>query len=474
MPDNFGPVYEVTHQLDPEIAADFDAWLGKHIEEMLKLPGIARASTFAADEDKDGRPRRVTLYYFDSEADLESYLAGPAAIMRQYAAEHFAGQFSVSRRTLHETEVVDGELQSVETCLNCGTALNGQYCGDCGQRARSRLISIWELIQEAFGDLLELDSRLWRTLIPLTIRPGKLTRDYLEGRRARFMPPFRTYLVLSIFFFLIAFFDPRQELGIFFEPEEDVPSETSVETPGNQPSAEDIRQEIMGELVAEGVLSADEAGLAQVDGARPGSTTNTDEETNPDEQADSGDGFNITIDPDTGEASSDCDDVDIGDVPEWAAKRLTPERLQAVCERVVVDDGQAFLGKLLDNVPAALFILLPLMALILKLLYPLSKRYYVEHLLFVVHYHAFVFLILTMQILFGRFARLVSLPDSVADVTTFAVSLYIPIYLYKAMRSVYEQGHLFTITKFMVLLVSYFIGLSVILVFAALITAFSI
>ncbi len=230
----------------------------------------------------------------------------------------------------------------------------------------------------------------------------------------------------------------------------------------------------MGELVAEGILSADEAGMAQVDDPRPGSVTSSEERTNTEAGTDDGNGFNITIDPDTGETSSSCDDVDIGDVPEWAAKRLTPERLQAVCERVVADDGQAFLGKLLDNVPAALFILLPLMALILKLLYPLSKRYYVEHLLFVVHYHAFVFLILTMQILFARLAGLVSLPESVAAATTFAVSLYIPIYVYKAMRSVYAQGHLFTTSKFLVLLVSYFIGLSVIFVFAALITAFSI
>jgi hypothetical protein len=87
------------------------------------------------------------------------------------------------------------------------------------QRARSRLISIWELVRDAFGDLFELDSRLWKTLVPLMISPGKLTHDYLQGRRARYMPPFRMYLVLSLLFFLVAFFDPRETFGLFYDPQ---------------------------------------------------------------------------------------------------------------------------------------------------------------------------------------------------------------------------------------------------------------
>ena len=60
---------------------------------------------------------------------------------------------------------------------------------------------------------------------------------------------------------------------------------------------------------------------------------------------------------------------------------------------------------MLDNMPVALIVLLPVMALVLKALYPLSRRYFVEHLLFFVHFHSFFFLILTLQILFSRLAR---------------------------------------------------------------------
>jgi hypothetical protein len=465
MPEIVGPVYEVTHTIDPEIAGDFDDWLGRHIQDMLELPGINAAQTFTAGDDADGRPRRVTHYFFDTDADLEHYLAGPAGEMRRYAEDIFAGRFEVERRTLHETDVVDGTIQPAQSCLNCGTPLSGQYCGQCGQRARSRLISIWELTQEAFGDLLELDSRLWRTLVPLMVKPGKLTRDYLEGRRARFMPPFRTYLVLSIFFFLVAFFDPREELGILFEPE--APAETtdaaeagmSDATERAANSARDIRQEVMDQLVEDGVITPEQA-----EGMVPGAG-----ETD----ADSG-GVNITFNENRLTAESDCDDLDSEEIPEWARSRLTPERLKIVCERVNADDGRAFVGKLLDNVPAALIILLPLMALLLKILYPLSKRYYVEHLLFVVHFHAFIFLILTLQILFGRLTSLLSLSEAFAAITGFAVAVYIFVYFYKAMRRVYEQGHFFTMTKFLVLFTGYTAGLSVIFLLAALFAAFSI
>jgi hypothetical protein len=463
MPDSRGPVYEVTHSVDRDVIEDFDDWLPGHIERMLELPGISGATGFVIDDDAETRPRRVTAFQFDDDEALADYLAGPATRMREDADRRFEGRFEVSRRTLRQSVQLAAEPEPQETCLNCGNALGGQYCGQCGQRAQSRLISIWELTQEAFGDLFELDSRLWRTLFPLFARPGALTRDYLLGRRARFMPPFRTYLVLSIFFFLIAFFDPREELGILFEPEQDVAADVGDDAAGRDA----IRDEVLNELVEDGILSPDQAGLPprETGTAAPEDIPAEDDPVEP---------LSVRIGEDEVTGNTDCDNIEVGDMPDWMGSRLTPERLKLVCERVTADDGRAFFGKLLDNVPIGLFILLPLMALILKVLYPLSKRYYVEHLLFVVHFHAFVFLILSLQILFGRLVSLASLPEALSDLSTFAVFLYLPVYLYKGMRRVYEQGHTFTSLKFLVLLLAYFVGLFVILVFAGLTAAFSI
>jgi hypothetical protein len=101
---------------------------------------------------------------------------------------------------------------------------------------------------------------------------------------------------------------------------------------------------------------------------------------------------------------------------------------------------------------------MPVMALVLKALYPLSRRYFVEHLLFFVHFHSFFFLILTLLVLFARFGDLISLSEPATVLPIVAASLYIPVYLYKAMRRVYGQGHTVTFAKYVALSVTYSIG----------------
>ena len=444
-----GPIYEVTLSVDREIADAFDDWLANHVQEMLEVPGFLKAESFEIEDDDQGRARRVTHYYLASDEDLEEYLAGPANAMRQSGIALFSDRFEASRRVLRRKDESDEEVRALPSCLNCGASLGGQYCGNCGQRARSRLISLWELISEAFGDLFELDSRLWRTLVPLLIRPGKLTRDYLRGRRARFMPPFRSYLVLSVVFFLVAFFDPREEFSVLFEPAAPIAEEGQVA----DQSAEEIRQGVLDELAEEGII---------VGGG-----------TSPDNPEDS-DGIDVSISADVEDVTCDIEDLESANMPIWLARRVTPERLQLMCERVAADDGRAMFDKLRDNVPVALFVLLPLMALVLKIMYPLSKRFYVEHLLFVVHYHAFFFLLLTLQILFARIAALISIPEGAIDVVLIGAAIYVPVYLFRSMQRVYGQGVSATAIKFVFLGLSYFVGFGLMIGITALFAAFSI
>jgi hypothetical protein len=351
-------------------------------------------------------------------------------------------------------------------CLNCGTELHGQYCGHCGQRASSRLISLWELTRDAFGDLFELDSRLWRTLVPLLARPGRLTRDYLEGRRARYMPPFRMYLVLSVVFFVVAFFDPRDDLSLLFEPEpEPAPAPEEQAEPDTAPT--DAARQKIDELVAEGRLSEESANEARKaledrEDGREITVGNIDGEG----------GLQFKADPETGECTFNEEGLE--DMPAWLQKRLTPERLERICERIAADHGKSFAALLLDNIPVALIVLLPFMALVLKGLYPLSRRYFVEHLLFFVHFHAFFFLILTLQILFSRIAGMIFIPEPISVLVVVAASFYIPVYLYKAMRTVYGQGHILTFMKYVALAVAYILGASLTMLGVVLFALFSL
>ena len=88
--------------------------------------------------------------------------------------------------------------------MNCGADLSGRFCANCGQAADVHVPSSSELMHEALEGITHSDSRLWRTLKLLWFKPGKLTQEFVAGRRAAYLPPIRLYLVLSVIFFLVA------------------------------------------------------------------------------------------------------------------------------------------------------------------------------------------------------------------------------------------------------------------------------
>ena len=449
MTNQAGPLYELTFAVGQERVDEFERWLAELAEESLRKQGLIHAHVFTVGNNAGHGTTLICQFQCTDDSAFNALLDGYFADTEAAVAQEFGSAVKVSSRTLREDEVRDLPA-AVENpdCLNCGTRLRGQYCGSCGQRASNRLISLWELISEAFGDLLEFDSRLWRTLIPLLARPGRLTHDYLEGRRARYMPPFRTYLVLSVIFFVVAFFDPRDDLSLLFEPE---PEPTPEEIAEEAAAATAAKQEFLDELAQEGIL---------VGSAKPGNRAAETDEQGADavgeNSANIDSGLKFQIDDETGECIVDADNLT--DLPQWLQRRLTPERLSRVCERIGADQGKTLVALMLDNIPVALIVLLPLMALVLKVLYPLSRRYFVEHLLFVIHYHAYFFLILILQILFARLSALLHFPDVIAGLMLVAASLYIPVYLYMAMRHVYGQGRTLTFIKYVALVICYAAG----------------
>jgi len=102
-------------------------------------------------------------------------------------------------------------------CANCGVTLYGRYCADCGQRRDSATPTVGHLAEETFETVTHADSRLWRTLRALLTRPGMLTREYFAGRRERYLPPIRLYLVLSVAFFLLLALNQRSAVALSSE-----------------------------------------------------------------------------------------------------------------------------------------------------------------------------------------------------------------------------------------------------------------
>jgi hypothetical protein len=97
----------------------------------------------------------------------------------------------------------------VNACLNCGAELTGAFCSGCGQRAIPAYPTVREMAGDAWQELSGYDGRFARTFRLLLGRPGALTLEVLEGRRARYISPVRLYLVASVAYFLIAAASPN-------------------------------------------------------------------------------------------------------------------------------------------------------------------------------------------------------------------------------------------------------------------------
>ncbi|KLE34059.1 DUF3667 domain-containing protein [Aurantiacibacter luteus] len=90
-----------------------------------------------------------------------------------------------------------------ENCQNCGTPLVGAYCHACGQRGHLHK-TIGAFMHDLLHGALHFEGKLWNTLPMLALRPGKLTRRYIDGERARFVSPMALFL-FGVFAMFAAF-----------------------------------------------------------------------------------------------------------------------------------------------------------------------------------------------------------------------------------------------------------------------------
>ena len=90
-----------------------------------------------------------------------------------------------------------------QSCQNCGAALTGRYCAECGQRiVTDAERGLWHLLGDFFTELTSLESRSWRSLMTLLSRPGELSRTYLAGARLRYLKPISVFLIANLLFFI--------------------------------------------------------------------------------------------------------------------------------------------------------------------------------------------------------------------------------------------------------------------------------
>lgn len=98
-----------------------------------------------------------------------------------------------------------GKYRKEHNCLNCGAHVEKHYCSDCGQPNLELKESFWAFISHSIAHYFHFDNKFFQTLVPLLTQPGKVTLDYLAGKRARYINPVSMYIFVSIIYFLVVY-----------------------------------------------------------------------------------------------------------------------------------------------------------------------------------------------------------------------------------------------------------------------------
>lgn len=300
------------------------------------------------------------------------------------------------------SRTVESERAGARTvCLNCGEALSGPYCSACGQKVRELNPSLRGVLGDWVEQVTVFDSKILRTLVPLITRPGQLSLEYFAGRRARYVAPLKLYLLLSFLMFLTAGVTNQSMVVFKYNPSQ-----------SESPAA------------ADSTSSPDDSGAAPQ--ARP--EAGLQEE-----------GRDLVVAPirvDGGAGSGE---------PAWA------QRISRALDELA-SDPQAMSERAIAQLPKAAFLLVPVFALMLRVLYRRGPHRYVRYLVLSFHIHSAVALLVTMAMVLMHFTGIEAIPS--------VMQLVMIGYLFLALRRVHRQGAITTLVKMSLLLFGYVIALS--------------
>ena len=350
-------------------------------------------------------------------------------------------------------------------CENCGAAKQGAFCAVCGQNDRNYRRNVFPVVAEALAETFETDSRLFRTLGVLFTRPGFLSKEFSENRRARYLSPFRLYLFTSIAFFFV--------LSLSIDMPDGLPGSGDGRPPFLQVGPGDAPP---GVEAPQGVT---EAGTATEDddartnrvrvtvgGQRVLGTADGDEESDEPGPGPAGRPREFTAEQQAGiERLREILDEPrrrklrellnrpvigpaiaegIDDIPEETYAEMGDYSRHLVGQLVDIlhrpfDAARAWL----ENLPIAMFCLLPFYALLLKILYIRPQRFYSEHLVFGMHIHTVAYIVFTVMVL---------IPDapSVGWLGPLLL-LALAVYYFLALKRYYGNGAFLTLVKYVIL-----------------------
>lgn len=298
--------------------------------------------------------------------------------------------------------------RKLEHCLNCYTqlSLDDNFCPKCGQENHDQTVSLSVFLKDFISNYVSFDSSLFRTIPAFLFQPGKLTKKFNEGKRRTYLHPIRLYLVFSLFYFFIVsmivppdIFDrlmASEALEYIFDDEVDPQLEATYKKLTEQ-------ERLLADSIFQITLVP--AQFATVPSSSP--------------KARAADKLKWK------EVKNLAQDTEISDEQFMLSKSRSSINLSFLSDykqRKFIANSNLYISNALRNLPLMMFLLLPFFALLLKLLYYKSSKYYVEHLIHSLHLHAFAYLIYGIGILLLTY----HIGDShrVAWISFILVSLY--------------------------------------------------
>jgi hypothetical protein len=328
-------------------------------------------------------------------------------------------------------------------CRNCGTPIEVRFCSNCGQLGTDFHRPVWDLVSSSVADMFSLDGRLWKSLPLLMFRPGRMTRAYIDGKRARFVPPFRLFLLSSVIFFLTLFTTLEHQPWL----------KEMKFTPGDQPQGEFV---VMGDqrfkIAGEQDRAALEAELARTD-LTPERRAQLEQVL---EGAGKADSVAQMVIREDGTVDREALRASVAE----ASPELTPAQLataQATAERFAnfYENQERFGTRLKEWAPRFTLLFLPIFSMLLAVSYAWHrKRYFYDHLITGLHFQTYVHILATVLIL-ASVAWPVIAPF--AGGLSFVIVF---IYLMRMLRVTYDTGHILSFLRAFVLLIAALVALS--------------
>ncbi len=334
-------------------------------------------------------------------------------------------------------------------CANCGAPLAGPYCHACGQPVKGMIRQLSSVLADFADSVLNLDSRLLRTIAPLLLRPGWLTLEYFAGRRVRYVTPFRLFFFLCIIAIFAIQLTVQANGGFDVDIDaRDIGAATSVPDLQRRTNATIARIELDETDAAERARAIERARqhaarrmewIQQRDAAIAAGQAPP-----PDPNA-----RFFRIDGQIWDPVSHP--LVVGWLPNFANRELNEAIGHLRANLMLVAHNPA---RLINNIfpvlPQTLFVMLPLFALLLKITYIFKRRLYMEHLIVALHSHAFIFLALLLLALTQGLLAWVRAPAATAALNFAGTVLWIwlPLYLLLMQKRVYAQGWVMTLFKY--------------------------